>query len=91
MSIADPHPALPSQSINESDQQQEESTEHDHDQHEEDVVKAEQQLQAQQLTKDLFNLYSLSFLCKSKDLSERRIRLDFGIVAEVSYPGSNHL
>ena len=90
MSIADPHPALPSQSINESDQQQEESTEHDHDQHEEDVVKAEQQLQAQQLTKDLFNLYSLSFLCKSKDLSERRIRLDFGMVAEVSYRGPNH-
>lgn len=49
---------------------------------------AEQLLQAQlsqqqQLTKDLFNLYSLSFVCKSKDLSERRIRLDFGIVAEV--------
>ena len=37
----------------------------------------------QLLTKDLFNLYSLSFLCKSKDLSERRIRLDFGLVAEV--------
>jgi len=36
------------------------------------------------LTKDLFNLYSLSFLCKSKDLSERRVRLDFGLVAEVS-------
>jgi len=84
MSISDPHPALPSQSIPESDQKQEEITEHDHDQHEEDVDKAEQQLQAQQLTKDLFNLYSLSFLCKSKDLSERRIRLDFGIVAEVS-------
>jgi len=39
---------------------------------------------AQLLTKDPFNLYSLSFLCKSKDLSERRIRLDFGLVAEVS-------
>ena len=38
---------------------------------------------AELLTKDLFNLYSLSFMCKSKDLSERRIRLDFGLVAEV--------
>ena len=38
---------------------------------------------SQLLTKDLFNLYSLSFLCKSKELSERRIRLDFGLVAEV--------
>lgn len=36
------------------------------------------------LTKDLFNLYSLSFVNKSKDLSERRIRLDFGLAAEVS-------
>jgi len=34
-------------------------------------------------TKDLFNLYSLSFVCKSKDTSERRIRLDFGLVSEV--------
>ena len=48
-----------------------------------------QLLQQQQLTKDLFNLYSLSFLCKSKDLSERRIRLDFGIVAEVSHRDSS--
>ena len=39
---------------------------------------------AELLTKDLFNLYSLSFLNKSKELSERRIRLDFGLVAEVS-------
>jgi hypothetical protein len=39
---------------------------------------------SQLLTKDLFNLYSLSFLCKSKELSERRIRLDFGLVAEVA-------
>ena len=38
---------------------------------------------ADKLTKDLFNFYSLSFICKSKDLSERRIRLDFGLVAEV--------
>ena len=35
------------------------------------------------ITKDPFNLFSVSFLCKSKDLSERRIRLDFGLVAEV--------
>jgi hypothetical protein len=35
------------------------------------------------LTKDLFNLYSLASHCKSKDISERRIRLDFGLVAEV--------
>ena len=39
---------------------------------------------AELLTKDLFNLYSLSFVCKSKDLSERRVRLDFGLSAEVS-------
>merc|ERR1712240_797505 len=70
MSISDPHPSLPNQSLSEPEQQQEEMV--------------EQQLQAQQLTKDLFNLYSMGFLCKSKDLSERRIRLDFGIVAEVS-------
>ena len=38
---------------------------------------------ADKLTKDLFNFYSLSFICKSKDLSERRVRLDFGLVAEV--------
>ena len=38
---------------------------------------------AELLTKDLFNLYSLSFLNKSKELSERRIRLDFGLVGEV--------
>ena len=37
-----------------------------------------------QITKDLFNLYSLSFVCRSKDLSERRIKLDFGLVAEVA-------
>jgi hypothetical protein len=40
------------------------------------------------LTKDLFNLYSLASHCKSKDISERRIRLDFGLVAEVQYPMS---
>ena len=38
-------------------------------------------------TKDLFNLFSLSFICKSKDVSERRIRLDFSLVAEVSEMG----
>ena len=38
------------------------------------------------VTKDLFNLYSLSCQCKSKDISERRIRLDFGLVAEVRSP-----
>jgi hypothetical protein len=37
------------------------------------------------VTKDLFNLYSLSCHCKSKDISERRIRLDFGLVAEVLF------
>jgi hypothetical protein len=37
-----------------------------------------------QITKDIFNLFSLSFLCKSKDLSERRVKLDFGLVAEVA-------
>lgn len=37
-----------------------------------------------QITKDLFNLFTLSFLCKSKDLSERRVKLDFGQVTEVS-------
>ena len=35
------------------------------------------------ISKDLFSLYSLSFVCKAKDLSERRIKLDFGLVAEV--------
>jgi len=34
------------------------------------------------ISKDLFSLYSLSFVCKAKDLSERRIKLDFGLVAE---------
>ena len=34
-------------------------------------------------SKDLFNLFSLAFICKSKDLSERKIRLEFGLVAEV--------
>ena len=34
-------------------------------------------------TKDLFSLFSLAFICKSKDLSERKIRLEFGLVAEV--------
>ena len=34
-------------------------------------------------SKDIFNLFSLAFICKSKDLSERRIRLEFGLVAEV--------
>lgn len=36
------------------------------------------------ISKDIFNLYSLCFVCKSKELSDRRIRLDFGLVAEVS-------
>jgi len=84
MSISDPHPSLPNQSLSEPEQQQEEMVEQQPQQNDEEVDTTEQQLQAQQLTKDLFNLYSLSFLCKSKDLSERRIRLDFGIVAEVS-------
>ncbi len=35
------------------------------------------------LNKDMFNLYSLTFTCKTKDLSERRIKLDFGLEAEV--------
>ena len=34
---------------------------------------------------DLFSLYSLSFVSKSKDISERRVRLDFGLVAEVMH------
>lgn len=49
-------------------------------------VVQEQVVPAPQLkppTKDLFNLYSLFFICKSKDHSERRIRLDFGMIAEV--------
>ena len=37
------------------------------------------------VAKDMFSLYSLSFTCKSKDLSERRIKLDFGLVAEVTF------
>ena len=43
-----------------------------------------QQQQVTTVAKDMFSLYSLSFLCKSKDLSERRIKLDFSLVAEVS-------
>ena len=40
-------------------------------------------------SKDLFNLFSLAFICKSKDLSERKIRLEFGLVAEVRFPQLN--
>ena len=40
-------------------------------------------------TKDLFSLFSLAFICKSKDLSERKIRLEFGLVAEVSSSKQN--
>jgi len=36
------------------------------------------------ITKDIFNVYSVAFTCKSKDLSERRVKLDFSLVAEVS-------
>ena len=35
------------------------------------------------IAKDMFSLYSLSFICKSKDLSERKIKLDFNLVGEV--------
>lgn len=84
MSISDSHQNLPNQSIVEPEQPREEPMQAEQQQ----LDTAEQLLQAQlsqqqQLTKDLFNLYSLSFVCKSKDLSERRIRLDFGTVAEV--------
>ena len=70
-------------SISESEQQQQPSSPNTEDVSlsEESQVDVEQL--SQLLTKDLFNLYSLSFLCKSKELSERRIRLDFGLVAEV--------
>ena len=86
MSISDSHQNLPNQSIVEPEQPREEPMQAEQQQ----LDTAEQLLQAQlsqqqQLTKDLFNLYSLSFVCKSKDLSERRIRLDFGTVAEVSH------
>jgi len=50
---------------------------------EEDVDVADAELPPQPPTKDIFNLFSLAFACKSKDLSERRIRLEFGLVAEV--------
>ena len=53
------------------------------EQQEEEVVE-EVQPPLQPPEKDLFNLFSLSFICKSKDISERRIRLDFSLVAEVS-------
>ena len=71
-------------SISESEQQQQPSSPNTEDVSlsEESQVDVEQL--SQLLTKDLFNLYSLSFLCKSKELSERRIRLDFGLVAEVT-------
>ena len=36
------------------------------------------------LNKDMFNLYSLTFTSRTKDLSERRIKLDFGLEAEVT-------
>ena len=53
---------------------------------EEDVDVADAELPPQPPTKDIFNLFSLAFACKSKDLSERRIRLEFGLVAEVWSP-----
>ena len=82
MSISDAQPILPNQSIVEPEQQGEEQQQDPTDQLAAQL--SQQQLSKQQLTKDLFNLYSLSFVCKSKDLTERRIRLDFGLVAEVS-------
>ena len=51
------------------------------DQEDQEVV--EVVLPPQPPSKDLFNLFSLAFICKSKDLSERKIRLEFGLVAEV--------
>ena len=75
MSISEmPPPSASVHSVNEEPSEQEETSP-------EPQVDLEQT--AELLTKDLFNLYSLSFSCKSKDLSERRIKLDFGLVAEV--------
>ena len=75
MSISEmPPPAVPAVPMNEELGEQEETSPEPH-------VDLEET--AELLTKDLFNLYSLSFSCKSKDLSERRIKLDFGLVAEV--------
>jgi len=62
-----------------ADEEEEEKIEHQEDQ---EVVEAVQ-LPLQPPSKDLFNLFSLAFICKSKDLSERKIRLEFGLVAEV--------
>ena len=59
------------------DEEEEEKVE----QEDEEVVEAV--LPPQPPSKDLFNLFSLAFICKSKDLSERKIRLEFGLVAEV--------
>lgn len=76
MSISEmPPPSASVHSVNEEPSEQEDTSP-------EPQVDLEQT--AELLTKDLFNLYSLSFSCKSKDLSERRIKLDFGLVAEVS-------
>ena len=52
---------------------------------EEDQEVVETMLPPQPPSKDIFNLFSLAFICKSKDLSERKIRLEFGLVAEVCY------
>ena len=61
------------------DEEDEEKVEHQEDQGVVETV----QLPPQPPSKDLFNLFSLAFICKSKDLSERKIRLEFGLVAEV--------
>ena len=70
-------------SISESEQQQQPSSPNTEDVSLSEESPLDLQQLSQLLTKDLFNLYSLSFICKSKELSERRIRLDFGLVAEV--------
>merc|ERR1719312_1759400 len=61
------------------EEEDEEKVEHQEDQEVVETV----QLPPQPPSKDLFNLFSLAFICKSKDLSERKIRLEFGLVAEV--------
>ena len=70
-------------SISESEQQPPPSSPNTEDVSLSEESRVDVEQLSQLLTKDLFNLYSLSFLCKSKELSERRIRLDFGLVAEV--------
>ena len=65
-----------------ADEEEEEKIEHQEDQEVVETV----QLPLQPPSKDLFNLFSLAFICKSKDLSERKIRLEFGLVAEVCSP-----